>query len=358
MPSVLYIRDKNGNFVGINALRGVPGKSAYEQAVEGGYEGSENEFNVVIANLKDLQTHITNFGNPHETTAEDVGALPIEGGKLTGEGVVLGDGTGKVSSGQNYIQLDVFDDDESYDNRRKLVLNGVRNTQLADCLVLTDVENGEQTNYVLYGTHNKPTAMDVGAVSTKGDTMIGALTIDKSTDWGQIILQSVAGHYRALETDDSRVRIDVRDDKLTTGRRYIDILSNVGETSFAKAMKFVQTKDGTTKSEYVLHTGNINDFIISKGSYTGGNGASKTIPVRKTTQMVLVYGVRENIAYTVGVLVRGVNNVHCDIGPSVANPASSEVVWEDTSVTISHYLSSPLYVWDETGVKYHYVVIG
>ena len=79
---------------------------------------------------------------------------------------------------------------------------------------------------------------------------------------------------------------------------------------------------------------------------------------RKTTQMVLVYGVRENMAYTVGVLVRGVTNVHCDIGPSVANPASSEVVWNDTSVTISHYLSSPLYVWDETGVKYHYVVIG
>lgn len=356
MPSVLYIKDKNGNFVGINALRGVPGKSAYEQAVEGGYEGSENEFNVVIANLKDLQTHITNFGNPHETTAEDVGALPIEGGKLTGEGVVLGDGTGKVSSGQNYIQLDVFDDDESYDNRRKLVLNGVRNTQLGDCLVLTVVENGEQTNYVLYGTHNKPTAMDVGAVSKKGDTMIGALTIDKSTDWGQIILQSVAGYYRAIETSDNVVRIDVRDDKLTTGRRYLDILSNVGEASHAKGMKFVQTKDGTTKSEYVLHTGNINDFIITKASYAGGASTSKTIPIRKTTQAVIVYGQKGDEPYTVGILVRGMTTSWVSIGGDAFSTNGNTLAWTDESVTISS--TKEAHSWNLASTEYHYVLVG
>ena len=40
MP-VLYIRDENGNFVPIPALRG---ESAYEQAKEGGYQGTKEEF--------------------------------------------------------------------------------------------------------------------------------------------------------------------------------------------------------------------------------------------------------------------------------------------------------------------------
>lgn len=44
MASVLKIRDKNGKFIGINAIRGDNGKSAYEQAKVGGYKGTEEEF--------------------------------------------------------------------------------------------------------------------------------------------------------------------------------------------------------------------------------------------------------------------------------------------------------------------------
>lgn len=52
MP-ILQIRDEDGNFVPINALRGDVGKSAYEQAKEGGYMGTEEEFITLLNSLTD-----------------------------------------------------------------------------------------------------------------------------------------------------------------------------------------------------------------------------------------------------------------------------------------------------------------
>ena len=50
--SVLYIRDKNGAFIPIPTISGkdgLPGKTAYQYAVEGGYEGTEAEFAAKLA---------------------------------------------------------------------------------------------------------------------------------------------------------------------------------------------------------------------------------------------------------------------------------------------------------------------
>ena len=51
MSDILKIRDKDGNFVGIPSIKGDNGKSAYEQAVEGGYKGTEEEFIQILGNL-------------------------------------------------------------------------------------------------------------------------------------------------------------------------------------------------------------------------------------------------------------------------------------------------------------------
>lgn len=81
--SVLQIRDQNGKFVPIRAIMGKDGKSAYEQAVEGGYQGTEEEF-VAFLNgalnpvsvASDDPSHIDNKNNPHSVTAEQTGAIP------------------------------------------------------------------------------------------------------------------------------------------------------------------------------------------------------------------------------------------------------------------------------------------
>lgn len=79
---VLKIKDANGNLIPINAIRGeagANGKSAYEQAKDGGYKGTEAEFIAILNGLTNTgdAEHYSDFNNPHKVTAEQTGALPI-----------------------------------------------------------------------------------------------------------------------------------------------------------------------------------------------------------------------------------------------------------------------------------------
>lgn len=81
--SVLYVRNDKGEFVPIPALKGDKGESAYEQAKKGGYTGTEEEFiamlNGLTASLSGVAPisvdaeHYTNYDNPHNVTASQVG---------------------------------------------------------------------------------------------------------------------------------------------------------------------------------------------------------------------------------------------------------------------------------------------
>ena len=57
MP-ILKIKDENGNFVSVPAITGADGKSAYEQALDGGYNGTEEEFIDLLNGL----TYAENIG--------------------------------------------------------------------------------------------------------------------------------------------------------------------------------------------------------------------------------------------------------------------------------------------------------
>ena len=90
MP-ILHIRDKDGNFIPIDAIRGDRGKSAYEQAKEGGFAGTEDEFVQILGSLGGinalqlaefdaetaelLAAHIADKNNPHNVLAEQTGAI-------------------------------------------------------------------------------------------------------------------------------------------------------------------------------------------------------------------------------------------------------------------------------------------
>ena len=63
----LYLKDK------LVSGTGASGKSAYQTAVEAGYEGTETAFNSA---LKDVPGHIANKNNPHGVTAAQAGADP------------------------------------------------------------------------------------------------------------------------------------------------------------------------------------------------------------------------------------------------------------------------------------------
>ena len=75
---------------------GADGKSAYQIAVEGGYSGTEAEFN---AALVDLPSHIANKQNPHGVKAAQVGAIPASA-KGAASGVASLGTDGKVPESQ------------------------------------------------------------------------------------------------------------------------------------------------------------------------------------------------------------------------------------------------------------------
>lgn len=80
MASVLKVKDASGNWVDITAIKGEDGKSAYEQAKEGGFTGTEAEFIALLNGLTSSEdsAHYANFNNPHKVTAEQAGAIPMQ----------------------------------------------------------------------------------------------------------------------------------------------------------------------------------------------------------------------------------------------------------------------------------------
>ena len=161
--------DGNGNIIPVNAIRGekgkdgVNGKSAYEQAKEGGYDGTEEEF---IATLNGLTAgehaeHYANLDNPHQVTAQQVGALPITGGQLQGGLGLVGEGDANTSEIVQNSDFATIFRNKAGGIATILSLTNESKVDVADVLKLW-FANG--TGYSIYGEHNKPTASEVGAI--------------------------------------------------------------------------------------------------------------------------------------------------------------------------------------------------
>lgn len=84
------------NFVVPQGPAGPGGKSAYAAAVEAGYTGTEQAF---AQALSGVPGHLADAENPHEVTAEQVGAVPLTA-RGAANGVASLDDTGKVPSEQ------------------------------------------------------------------------------------------------------------------------------------------------------------------------------------------------------------------------------------------------------------------
>ena len=158
MSGILRIRGEDGKFKDILAIKGA---SAYEQAVAGGFQGTEADFiQILNENLDGFDGgHLYNKSNPHETTAEQVGALPLTGGQVKGD-----------------VQANSFKQNASYYNLpfevgRFIDMHKVGSTSDYDLrLLVTDDDKLQivipnKGYFSIYGEHNKPTADDVGALS-------------------------------------------------------------------------------------------------------------------------------------------------------------------------------------------------
>lgn len=275
--SVLKIRGGNGNFIPIKSIKG---ESAYEQAKAGGYLGTEEEFIQALASLGGeyaLQTindgydeHIDDRNNPHKVTAEQVGALPLTGGIMKssikwneGKTHIVGQADGNFII-QNYKTSEEGNDD----------FIAFHNTMPLKS-VLRIFRNG--VPYSVYGTHNKPTASDVGAVSKNGDTIGNYFVVSKES--APLLDLAASNSLSRLvknansEDDDGLYITDFADKNSPEDRLSFRVCHKVAKESLKDAVGiiFIENDAGA----YYRMFGEHNKPTVTYN----GNGGSQTIQV-------------------------------------------------------------------------------
>lgn len=115
------------------------------------------------AMLTDGTSYYRLYGEHNKPTANDVGALPLTGGTLSGNEVFLTNGYGRVQSSSDAATMNTFDTPKDMNNRRSFAVNNHNyKSNIIDALQLTDILNGTVKEYRLYGEHNKPSGSYTG----------------------------------------------------------------------------------------------------------------------------------------------------------------------------------------------------
>ena len=102
------------------------------------------------------------------------------GDTITGNGLYMADGFGRLYTDENVTQIEHFTNKKDNKNRRQLIVNDV-SRKGESAIVVSDWENGEQRLFSLYGTHFKPTPQDIGSESMSALADIGTNTSIKET---------------------------------------------------------------------------------------------------------------------------------------------------------------------------------
>ena len=113
----------------------------------------------VITSISDVSdvvdSHIVNKENPHNVTAEQIGAVPITGTTLKGQ-LGINNGYGKVESyDANVLLRTMYPANDSNNSRRITLYNKNNQDDTRYALQLNETINGATTSYNIYGEHNK-----------------------------------------------------------------------------------------------------------------------------------------------------------------------------------------------------------
>lgn len=187
-------------------------------------------------------------GKPTEWEASDINALPIEGGTITGPDIYLNNGTGRLMSNGDATQIEVWETAGDDSKRRILTLyDNDAKENVSEALTITDRKDGVNTEYKIYGEHNKPTPGMLGAVSKTGDAMTGNLHIQDTTNNAESFFQ----HY------DHRTILAARN-VINDGanERMLQISDSTTAAPLTGALQLVDTVDGTKSYYNIIHEGN------------------------------------------------------------------------------------------------------
>lgn len=196
MKGVLYIRDKDGNFVPIPALKGDkgdPGESPYAVAQAYGYTGTEEELNKAVAELvetkelaKGVQSHMNshsnNKDNPHGVTAAQIGAVKKSGDTVNGNLNVNGalaversDNNRKArtvvhNNEDKEVDVQNYTDDSNYVGIRL----ATEEKGAGDAVNVVQMKNGKFSSFPVLHTGNKEKIFTSGTEDlTAGSSPLG-----------------------------------------------------------------------------------------------------------------------------------------------------------------------------------------
>lgn len=93
-------------------------------------------------------------------TPDNIGALPIAGGKLTGQTLAFQSGISRIISGSKTIQMTAHEVADNFDNTSTLLLSQAQTLDKA--LRLSKRVNATEDYYNIFGEHNKPSGTYTG----------------------------------------------------------------------------------------------------------------------------------------------------------------------------------------------------
>lgn len=226
---------------------------------------SGEKLNVALQKIKcaitNLISHIGNKSNPHGVTASQVGALPIAGGKLTGNNLNFND-NGKIGIDGNGAILEAYKSDGDTKNRRGLgIYDSTYKTNVKDAFMLYDEVGGTYTQFHIYGEHNKPSASDVGALALNGGVMTGqGFYINNKT--GRIVGNQNGMWLRTASSD-----VDNNEDA-----RHLKLWNGTYVTELPRAMCLYDNKTGKDYIIYGQHnvTASTTDLIAGTSPLASG----------------------------------------------------------------------------------------
>ena len=344
--AVLYIRDKDGNFIQIPSIKGADGKSAYEQAVEGGFIGTEEEFIAILNGILNITSpaslelsHFDDRNNPHKVTAEQTGALPIEGGVMTGavqwndgKTGIIGQSDGNVVI-RNYKLTDEGNDD----------VLAFQNTEILKNM-LRMYRNG--VPYSVYGQHNKPDPSDIGAIPS---------TIEESDRVQRICTGNHIYIHNKFDADVPEMPV------VSNFTHYVTL----GADNKVYAVLSIPV-DYTNKAYYYTAQDKLwheiadgaNHAKIATGSYVGAGNYGKDNPNSLTFDFepkTILFNVDTDMC-TVAPFIRGCTTSSYGVGDASESRRKINLTWNGNTVT--WYANSASYQLNDDERTYYYVAMG
>ena len=193
--------------------------------------------------------------------------------------LAFNNGNSKINANDNALIQQVINKDNT---NRQLLLNS--KDYRSELKYSLSIKEGE-TNYFVYGEHNKPTANDVGALSLGGGVLTGGLEIKNTGPMFTMTNTTSGGDMRLYPTNNSVILLNREITGNSNNYRALYLHNSKATTSLLNALALQNNENGSVNNYNILHAGNYNNYsptLSGEGAYGTWNIYAKAIEQQDT----------------------------------------------------------------------------